>query len=95
MTVETEANWDSKSTNEGGLSLVGSLDLSCQYKRFVSCLGCSSRPSTKYFFPHRTLFQFICPPQLCWVACLLAEEEEEEEYLFILKSPYSNIFTTA
>ncbi len=27
----------------------------------MSCLGCSSRPKTKYFFPHRTLFQFICP----------------------------------
>ncbi len=29
--------------------------------RHLSCLGCSCRPSTKYFFPHRTLFQFICP----------------------------------
>jgi hypothetical protein len=28
---------------------------------FVLPLGCSSRPSTKYFFPHRTLFQFLCP----------------------------------
>jgi len=23
--------------------------------------GCSSRPSTKYFFPGRTLFIFLCP----------------------------------
>jgi hypothetical protein len=29
-----------------------SLGLSCRYKRFLFCLGCSSRPSTKYFFPH-------------------------------------------
>jgi hypothetical protein len=27
----------------------------------LPCFYCSSRPSTKYFFPHRTLFQFICP----------------------------------
>ncbi len=37
------------------------LDLSCQYKRFLFCLGCSSRPCTKYFFFSRTLFQFLCP----------------------------------
>ncbi len=54
------------------------LGLSCQYKRFLFCLGCSSRPSTKYFFPHRTLFYFLWPHrpaswagQPCWVACLL------------------------
>ncbi len=29
---------------------------------FLFCLGCSNMPSTKYFFPHRTLgFQFLCP----------------------------------
>ncbi len=51
LTVETEANGDSKSTNERGPSLVGLLGLSCRYKRFLSCLGCySSRPRTKYFF---------------------------------------------
>ncbi len=42
--------------------------------------ACSSRPSTKYFFPARTLFQCICPHRLsskalgrqsCWVSCLL------------------------
>ncbi len=32
-----------------------------QYKRFLYCLGCSSRPSTKYLFPHRNLFYFIFP----------------------------------
>ncbi len=25
------------------------------------CLGCSGQPSTKYFFPQRTLFKFMCP----------------------------------
>jgi hypothetical protein len=49
LTVETELNGDSKSTNERGPSLVSSLGLSCRYKRFLFCLGCSSRPSTKYF----------------------------------------------
>ena len=37
-------------------------------------LGCSSRPNTKYFFPHRTLLS-PSPSKLgrqpCWVACLL------------------------
>ncbi len=47
---ETEVKGDSKRTNEGVPSLVGSLGLSCQYKRFLFCLGCFSRPSTKYFF---------------------------------------------
>ncbi len=50
LTVETEVNGDSKRTNERGPSLVGSLDFSCRYKRLLFCLGCSSRPSTKYFF---------------------------------------------
>jgi hypothetical protein len=50
MTVETETYGNSKSTNERGPSLVGSLGLSFRYKRFLSCVGCSSRPCTKYFF---------------------------------------------
>jgi hypothetical protein len=50
LTVETEVSGDSKSTNESGTSLVGSLGLSCSHKRFLFSLGCSSRPSTKYFF---------------------------------------------
>ncbi len=49
--VETEVNRDSKCTNERGPSLVGSLGLLCRYKRFLFCLGCFSRPSTKYCFP--------------------------------------------
>jgi hypothetical protein len=49
LTVETEANGDSGSTYERGPSLVGSMGSSCQCRRFLSCLGCSSRPRTKYF----------------------------------------------
>jgi hypothetical protein len=44
LTVETDLNVDSKSSNERGPSLVGSLGLSCRYKRFLFCLRCSSRP---------------------------------------------------
>jgi hypothetical protein len=36
LTVEFEVNEDSKSTNERGPSLVGSLGLSCWYKRLFS-----------------------------------------------------------
>jgi hypothetical protein len=61
LSVETEVNGESKSTNERGPSWVGSLGFSCRYKRLLSCLGCSRRPSTRYFFPHRRLFQVICP----------------------------------
>ncbi len=43
------------------LSWFGSLGLSCRYKRFLSYLDCSSRPSIKYYLPHRKLFQFLCP----------------------------------
>jgi len=62
LTVETEVNGASKSTNERGPSLAGSLGLLCRYKRFVFCLGCSSRPSTKYFFfPNYALFNSFVP----------------------------------
>jgi hypothetical protein len=52
LTVETDVNGDSKSTNERGPYLVGSLGSSCRYKRFLFCLGWSSRPRTKNFCPH-------------------------------------------
>ncbi len=58
LTVETEANGDLWSKNERSPSLVGSLGSLYRYWRFLSCLGCYSQPSTKYFFlalyvPHR------------------------------------------
>jgi hypothetical protein len=39
LTVETEVNGDSKSTNERGPSLVGSLGLLARYKRFFSAFA--------------------------------------------------------
>jgi hypothetical protein len=50
LTVETEVNGDSKSTNERGSSLVGSLGFSCRYKRFLFLLGCYSGPVQNIFF---------------------------------------------
>ncbi len=45
-----QKNGDSKCANERGPSLVCLLGSSCQYKRFLHCLGCSDQRSTKYFF---------------------------------------------
>jgi hypothetical protein len=59
LTVKTEVNGDSKSKKERGPSMVGSLGLSYRYMRFLSCLGCSSWRTTKYFFPQHKLFQFM------------------------------------
>jgi hypothetical protein len=53
--AETEANGDSRSKYGRYPSLVGPLGSSCRYKRFLSCLGCSSLPSVIFFF------NFICP----------------------------------
>jgi hypothetical protein len=39
LTIETEVNGDSKTTNERGPSLVGLLGLSCRYKKFFSVLA--------------------------------------------------------
>ncbi len=63
MTVETEANGDSwkyiwKRSFFGWF--VGFF-VPVQYCRFLSCLGCSSKPSTKYYFTHCTLFLFFSP----------------------------------
>ncbi len=44
-----------------GPSLIGLMGSPRRHKRLLSCLGCSFQPSTKYFFPNRPLFQFICP----------------------------------
>jgi hypothetical protein len=57
-----KVNGDSKSSNERAHSLVGSLSLSCRYKRFVFSLGCSpSRPGTKYFFISVNFFTSFVP----------------------------------
>jgi hypothetical protein len=60
LIVETPVNGDSKSTNDRFHSLVG---LSVPVQEIFVLTGCSSWSSTKFFFPHRTLFKFICPPR--------------------------------
>jgi hypothetical protein len=38
------------------------LIVACRYKSFLFCLGCSIvGPEQNILFPHRTLFQFLCP----------------------------------
>ncbi len=57
LTVETEVNGDTKSTMKGVLPcMVGLLGLLCRYKRFLFCLGCSSRPNTNILFLTVNLF---------------------------------------
>ncbi len=77
LTVETEVNWGSKSTNERDGSLVGSLGLSCKYKIFFFCFGCSV-DQVQIFLPSPfTILISLSTSlsklgrQLCWVACLL------------------------
>ncbi len=90
LNVETEVNGDSKRTNDRVLSLVGLLDSSCRYNRFLSCLGCPSHPSTKYYFPHRTLFHFSnLGRQACWVASLCVSEYHQQRQ----KPPKTGIFS--
>jgi hypothetical protein len=61
LTVETQVNGGSKRTNERVPFLVDSLGLSCRYKIFMFCLGCSSRPSRKYFFLTIHYFSYFVP----------------------------------
>jgi hypothetical protein len=58
LTVETEANGDSKNTNERGGWFVGLVPVQ---ETFILPWLLWSAPSKKYFFPHSTLFQFMCP----------------------------------
>ncbi len=50
LTVETEVNGDSKSTNERGPSLVMFVGRVVPVQETLFCLNCSSWPSTKYIF---------------------------------------------
>jgi len=61
LNVETEANGVSWNKNERGPSLVGSLGSSCWYNRFLSCLGCSSQPSTNVIFLTERFFTLWVP----------------------------------
>jgi hypothetical protein len=60
LTVETDVNGDSKTTNLKETSLVG-LGLSCRYKRFLFSLGCSGQPSTNIFFLTVHFFNSFAP----------------------------------
>ncbi len=77
LTVEIEVNGDSKSTHAKGPSMMGSSGLLCGYKRFLSCLTCSSRTSSKKIFSPYTISNHLFPlpsklgRQSCWVTCLL------------------------
>ncbi len=61
MTIETEVNGDSKSSNERGPSLVNRWACHARTIDFCSALAAEVGPEYKIFFPHRTLFHFFCP----------------------------------
>jgi hypothetical protein len=71
LTVETEVNGDSRSTNLRGPSMVGSLGSLCRYKRFLYCLGCC------IFFLALHYLSLLVPiahqlgKQSRWLTCLL------------------------
>ncbi len=79
LTVDTEVNGDSKRTNERCPFLVGSLGLSCLYKRFLFCLSCSVGPVQNIFFlTVQYIISILLSPspcklgrQPCWVTCLI------------------------
>ncbi len=56
MTVETEVNGDSKSTNVRGPSLAVSLGLSCRYKSFSPALAALVGPVQNIFTSSYTFF---------------------------------------
>jgi hypothetical protein len=59
LTVETEVNGNSKSTNEKSPSLVGSLGSSCRSIGFYPALAALVSPVQNICLTHRTLFQFM------------------------------------
>ncbi len=58
LTVETEVMGTQRVQMNGDLHWLVRWGSLCWYKILLSCLGCSSRPSTKYFFPHRPIQYF-------------------------------------
>jgi hypothetical protein len=63
QSVETKVNGDSKSTNERGPSLVGSMGSSCTYKRLLSCLCLLWSAQYKiFFFSPYTILIYVFPP---------------------------------
>jgi hypothetical protein len=61
LTVESEANGDSKSTSERDPSSVDSLGSSCRYKRFLFCLAALIGPVQNIFFLTIHYFNFFVP----------------------------------
>ncbi len=61
LIVETEANGDSKSSNERGPSMVGSLGSSCLYKRFCPALAALVGPVENIFFGTLHYFNSFVP----------------------------------
>ncbi len=64
--VKTEVNGDLKSANKRNSFLVGSWGCQAGTRCLFLWLSCSSRPNTNIFFPHGTLFQFLCAHQGHW-----------------------------
>jgi hypothetical protein len=88
LTVATELNGDSTRTNDRGPSFVASLDSPCRYNRFLYCLGCSSQPSTQYYFPRRTLFHFISRHHpATWAVRCAGPPISVSQLLFYIPSP--------
>jgi hypothetical protein len=78
LTVETEVNGNSKRQMKRGSFLVGSLSLSCRYKRFFVLPWLLYSAQYKIFFSSSYIISIPLSPsasklgrQPCWVACLL------------------------
>ncbi len=59
LTVETEVNGDSKSTNEKSPSLVGFLGLPCRFTRFLFCLRLLSAEYKIFFSSPYTILTIV------------------------------------
>jgi hypothetical protein len=72
--LEIKVIWKVRKRSPSLVCLMGS---SCQYERFLSCLSCSSQPSTRYFFLTIRFFTSFVPiaqqagRQSCRIACFL------------------------
>ncbi len=53
--------WGNKEYKWMGSFLGWFVGLAVPEQEILFCLGWSSQPSAKYFFPHRTQFRFLCP----------------------------------
>jgi len=81
-----------KGSNERGPSLVGSLGMSCWYKRFLFCLGCSSRPSTKCFFLTVHNFNTLVP--IAQQVGVSGRDTESVDYVYFSWSSLYSVHNT-